>query len=77
MTLSVPITPEIEAKLRERAACAGKAPEELAQAVTHPALDELLSPLRREVEATYLREDDLSDVLERAKHDMRRVQLQL
>lgn len=77
MNLSVPITPEIEARLRERAASAGKAPETyaaevLARDLSRPSLDEVLEPVCREVEASNLSEDELSDLLERAKLEMRR-----
>lgn len=53
MTLSIPLSPETEAKLRERAAAARKDPttyaaEVLERAIARPSLDELLAPLRRE-----------------------------
>jgi hypothetical protein len=57
MTLMVPVSPQLEAKVRERAAAQGKEPgiyaaELLEQAVGRSALDELLAPLREQFAAS-------------------------
>lgn len=77
MTLHISISPEAETILRQRAAAAGKAPDALAAelveaGVKRPPLDEFLAPWRAEVEATGMTEAEIGDMLERAKHDMRR-----
>lgn len=76
MDLTVPISFDVATKLRERAASAGKAPEKyaaevLARELTRPSLDELLLPIRQEVEESGMTEDQLADLLEKAKHEMR------
>jgi hypothetical protein len=53
MTLMVPLSPQVEEKLRARAAAEGKDPtayasKVLEQAVNRPSLDEILAPLRQE-----------------------------
>lgn len=63
-------------KLAQRAAATGKAVDEYAaelieNAVTAPSLDEVLAPLRAEVVASGVTDDELSDLLENAKHEMR------
>jgi len=52
MTLSIALSPQIEAKLKERAAAKGKDPtayaaELVEEAVTKPSLDEILAPFRQ------------------------------
>jgi len=64
MTLLVPVSPQVEAKLRERAAAEGKDPAAYAsklleQAVTHPSLDELLAPLRQQFAASGTTDEEL------------------
>ena len=64
MTLLVPISPQVEAKLRERAAAEGKDPAAYAsklleQAVTRPSLDELLAPLRQQFAASGTTDEEL------------------
>lgn len=54
MTLSISITPEAEARLRQRAAATGEpldvyAAKVLEQAATAPTLEELLAPARRQI----------------------------
>ena len=76
MTLNLSISAEAEAELKARAAAVGMSPETYAarmleRHVAKLALDELLAPLRAEVEASGITEDELSDLLERAKHEMR------
>ena len=53
MTISISLTPETEAKLRQRAAALGKdidavVADLLEEAVTRPSVDELLGPARRQ-----------------------------
>lgn len=77
MTLSINVSPEAESKLRERAAAAGQPVSEYAghlveQAVSSPSFDEILAPVRAEFAASGMTEDELGDLLEAAKHEMRR-----
>lgn len=64
MTLSISISPEHEARLRELAEHAGKAPVDYAAqllqaALTRPSLEELLEPLRREFRESGMDDADL------------------
>jgi hypothetical protein len=77
MTLSISLSAEVEARLKERAAGAGEDPTVYAsriieQAVRKPTLEEILAPVRAEFESTKMTDDQLSDLLEEAKHDGRR-----
>lgn len=72
MTLAVPLSPQAEAKLRERAAAEGKdltayASKILEQAVTRPSLDELLAPLRQEFAASGTSEEELTRQIAEAR----------
>lgn len=76
MTLTLPISAEAEAKLTARAAAAGVdvatfAAGMLERAVSKPTLEEVLAPLRREFERSGMAEDELTDLLETAKHEIR------
>ncbi len=76
MVLSIPISPDIEAKLKIKAASAGVdietfAAKTLERVASRPALDELLAPLRAEFESSGMSENELVDLLESAKHEMR------
>ena len=77
MTLSISITAEAEARLREKAAHAGLDVETYAAralerlATSRPSLDELSGPVAREVAAGGMSEDELSELLEAEKHAMR------
>lgn len=76
MTLTVPITPDVEAKLRERAQAAGRdaaeyAAELIREQIMAPTLDEILAPVHRAFAATGMTDDGLSEFLEREKHAMR------
>lgn len=76
MTLRVPVSDEIEARLRQLAEAGGQPVEQVAarlleDAVRRPTLDEVLAPVREEFAASGMTEDQLSELLERAKHDMR------
>jgi len=72
MTLVIPVSPEVESKLRERAAAEGKDPAAYAskiieQAVARPSLDELLAPLRREFAASGATDDELVGQISQAR----------
>ena len=76
MVLSIPITAETEAKLKAKAAVAGVdlqtfAARALERIASRPNLDEALAPLRAEIQDSGVTEDQLSDLLEEAKHDLR------
>lgn len=71
MSLIIPISPDIEIKLRERAASAGKAPEVyaadvLARDVTRPSLEEVLAPIQSDFSRSGMTEDELMDLGRRA-----------
>lgn len=66
MTLSLSLSPQAEAKLRERAAAAGLDPSTYAKGsledvVTKPSLDEILAPFRRQVSESGMSEEELYD----------------
>jgi pyruvate carboxylase len=76
MVLNLDISPETEAKLAVRAAAAGVdiatyASKTLERAATRPSLDEILAPLRAEFSHSGLNEDELTGLLEQAKHEQR------
>jgi hypothetical protein len=78
MKLNISISPEAEARLRERASATGEPLEQVAsrfveEALRRPSLNELLAPLRAEFEASGMTDDELAELLERAKHEMRAV----
>jgi len=67
MTLSVSISTEAEAKLRQRAAAEGKEPtayasQILEEAITSPTLDELLTSVRADFAASGMSERDIMDL---------------
>ena len=77
MTLSIDIPPDVEARLKARASASG---QDLAgyvsRLVTHFAepplsLEELSGPIHQKFLESGMSEDDLVDLLERAKHEMR------
>jgi hypothetical protein len=64
MTLSISLTPEAEAKLKQRAAAEGKDPtayatELVENAVTRPTLDEILAPFRKQVAESGISDEQL------------------
>ena len=66
MTISISVTPEVEAKLRERAAAQGKevavvASELIAAAVARPSVEELLEPYRRQVAESGMSDQELDE----------------
>jgi len=78
MTLNLDLGPDFEAKLRSRAAAAGKDPEAFAlEAVTEKlsrpeTFDEILALLRKEVRESGISEGELSSLLESAEAESRR-----
>jgi hypothetical protein len=77
MTLILPISPELEAKLRERAAAEGKDPTAYAsrileQAVSRPSLDEILAPLRQEFAAGGITDEQLTQQITEARDAYRK-----
>jgi len=64
MTLNIPVSPETEAKLRERAAALGKdlvqyVASLIEQGVTAPTFDELLAPIRSDFAASGMTPDEI------------------
>lgn len=75
--LEISLTPEAEARLRERAAAVGRPPAELARSIVErdvrrPTLEEISGPIYREFLKSGMTDDELGDLLEAAKHEMRR-----
>lgn len=76
MILRIDISPETEAKLRERAVADSQPLEQVAtrlieEAIRRPTLDEVLAPIRAEFDASGMTDDQLSEMLEKAKHELR------
>jgi hypothetical protein len=77
--ISVPITGEVEARLRARAASMGQDVVEYAakllERMSQPPvpLHEISGPLGEEFRQSGMTEDQLADLLEDSKHRMRRV----
>ena len=76
MVLSLSISAEAEAKLREKAVAAGVdlatyASKTLERVASRPSLEEVLKPLRDEFNESGMSEEQLTEFLEEAKHDSR------
>jgi hypothetical protein len=75
--LTIDLTAEEEARLRERAMRLGQAPEDLARAMIASGLTlsesfaELLDPFRRQVEASGTSDADLDALFEQAREEAR------
>ena len=74
MTISISISPEAEAKLRERAAANGQPPDVYAAkvleaAVTAPSIDELLAPARQQIAASGMNDRQLDEFLEELREE--------
>jgi hypothetical protein len=72
MTLIIPISPQVESKIRERAAAEGKEPTAYAaklleQAVSRISLDEILAPLRQEFAASGMTDEQLLQQITEAR----------
>lgn len=66
MTISIPITPQTEIKLRQRASASGQdvaavASEILEQAVSRPTVDEVLAPFRQQVADSGMSDVEVDD----------------
>lgn len=77
MTLSVPLSDEVEAKLREKAVDAGMdvhtfIARTLERIAMRPSLDEVLRPIRDEFHRDGMSDDELAQFLEDVKHEARR-----
>ncbi|HEX4792268.1 MAG TPA: hypothetical protein VH370_00665 [Humisphaera sp.] len=81
MTLSISLSPEVEAKLRERAAASGRSLDDYASqvleiAATKPTVDDVLAAFRRQVAESGMNDDALDnfleDVREKAFQDRKR-----
>jgi hypothetical protein len=64
MTLVIPVSPDVESKLRERAAAEGEDPTRyaarlLAQAVARPSVEQLLAPFRKQVADSGMTDEQL------------------
>ena len=75
--LTIPLKPELEQRLSERAAASGVSVEAYAQrvlesAITGPSVEEVLEPIRRRFRESGMTDDALADLLEEEKHAMRR-----
>ena len=78
MTIQIPISAETEAKLRDKAAAVGEditayAAGVLERSAKPPvSLEEISGPIAEEFRRSGMGEDQLTDLLETAKHDARR-----
>lgn len=77
MTLHIELTKEAESRLRQRAEAAGKHPADLAGAIIErdlcrPTLEEISGPIYQRFLESGMTDDELGDMLEKAKHDMRK-----
>ena len=78
MTLEISISSEAEARLREKAAAVGAdvaayAAGVLERSAKRPvSLEEISGPIAEEFRQSGMTEDELSELLETAKHNMRR-----
>ncbi len=75
MILQVPVTPETEAALRERATAHGEdiatyAARVLRDALSAPSVDELLAPFRRQVEGSEATDEELDELCEELREDV-------
>ena len=69
MSISIPLSPEAEARLRERAQAAGEeissyAARLLDDALTTPSIEELLAPFRKQVNESGMSDDELDKFYE-------------
>lgn len=78
MTLSIPLTPDDERRLSERAGAAGKDPALFALDLLRRELsrtsrvESLLRPIHEDFARSGMSEEELTSLLEQAKHDLRR-----
>jgi hypothetical protein len=74
MTLSIFLSPQAEANLRQRAAAEGKDPtayasELVENAVTKPTLDEILAPFRKQVSESGMSDRQLDEFYENLRNE--------
>lgn len=67
MTITIPISPEVETKLRERAAAQGKdlvqyAAEFFARGITAPTIEEILSDSQADAARSGLSDDEMMEL---------------
>ena len=78
MSLMIEVPDDLAAQLQERAAAIGSIPEKVAiiaikqQLRANDLLEKSLAPVRQAFRESGMTEDELSDLLEEVKHDMRR-----
>ncbi len=77
MALVIPISPQVESKIRERAAAEGEEPTAYAaklleQAVSRMSLDEILAPLRQEFAASGTTDEQLLQQITEARDAYRK-----
>lgn len=77
MTLSLSLPPDVEAKLRERAARDGQsvdayATKLLAESVSTPRLDEILAPFRKEIADSGMSDEQLDQFYEALRDEAER-----
>ena len=75
MSIQISISAGAEHRLLDKAREAGLPPEALAakileEQLSRPSIEEILRPLREQVAASGISEDELGDLLEKAKHEM-------
>ena len=75
MTVSISLSPEAEARLRERAAASGQpldvyASRVLEAAVTAPTIEELLAPARRQIDESGMSDTQLDAFLEEQRDEV-------
>jgi hypothetical protein len=76
MSITISLSPEVEASLKSRAAAAGQDvaayTAKILESIAHPrSLVELSGPVQRRFIESGATEEQLGEELERAKHDMR------
>lgn len=76
MVLNITLSKEAETRLKSKALAEGVdldtfASKELERIASCRSLDEMLAPLRRQVEESGMTEDQLTDFLEDVKHEAR------
>ncbi len=74
MSLSISLSPQAEANLRQRAAAEGKDPtayasELVENAVTKPTLDEILAPYRKQISESGMSDQQLDSFYEQLRNE--------
>jgi len=76
MVLKITLSEKAVARLKSKAQAEGVdldtfASKELERLATRPSIDDVLAPLRKQVEESGMSEEELTDLLEEVKHDAR------